>query len=293
MYQQTVSDYLARVGEQMDDFNLSTSSDGDKIGRTRAIGLINSARRAILLELLAHGIAETLVHEVVELTVDSSNSDVYALPPRYMRLVSLATRRTATDDDDPQHVMFSSMRTADKGFVVEGRSIRWFNREPPTVTQYAYVVNEPVAMHFGTAQDGGASTITLAGTATIGRVYENEDYYNGAEITIESGIGAGQIRVITDYVGSTKVATVGVAWDTEPDSTSVYSIMDSLPIAAIHAVILRACLNLLRVDETFAPEAKAMFNGEYQKEYNSLLMLLKVPASSVVDGPRRGWTPRH
>jgi hypothetical protein len=70
-----------------------------------------------------------------------------------------------------------------------------------------------------TAQAGAATTITLdAGASAV------DDYYNGLEIHIISGTGAGQANAITDYVGSTKVATVA-AWTTQPDATSVFRIL--------------------------------------------------------------------
>jgi len=50
-----------------------------------------------------------------------------------------------------------------------------------------------------------------------------DDYYNGLIIGIISGTGAGQMRTITDYDGTTKTATVD-AWDTNPDATSRYTI---------------------------------------------------------------------
>lgn len=71
----------------------------------------------------------------------------------------------------------------------------------------------------GTAQAGGASTITLDSGASA-----TDDIYNGATITITGGTGSGQIRVISDYVGSTKVATVSSAWTTQPDNTSIFSV---------------------------------------------------------------------
>ena len=43
-------------------------------------------------------------------------------------------------------------------------------------------------------------------------------------VTITSGTGAGQIRLIEDYVGSTKVATVDVPFTTAPNGTSNYSV---------------------------------------------------------------------
>jgi hypothetical protein len=71
----------------------------------------------------------------------------------------------------------------------------------------------------GTAQAGTSTTITLKGSSS-----GTDDYFNGLYITITGGTGAGQIRIIEDYVGSTKVATVDRAWTTTPDNTSTYSI---------------------------------------------------------------------
>ena len=72
--------------------------------------------------------------------------------------------------------------------------------------------------HVATA--GGASTITLdAGASAV------NDAYKGAQISIVSGTGTGQVRVIRSYVGATKVATVGRPWATNPDATSAYNIM--------------------------------------------------------------------
>jgi len=71
----------------------------------------------------------------------------------------------------------------------------------------------------GTATAGGASTITLPAAAIA-----TDDIYNGSSITITSGTGSGQTRIISDYVGATKVATVSVAWDVQPNNTSVFTI---------------------------------------------------------------------
>ena len=73
--------------------------------------------------------------------------------------------------------------------------------------------------HSGTAQAGAASTITLAAAASA-----SDDAYNGSAITITAGTGSGQTRIVSDYNGTTKVATVDSAWTTTPDTTSVYDI---------------------------------------------------------------------
>ena len=70
-----------------------------------------------------------------------------------------------------------------------------------------------------TAVAGGANTITLDAGALA-----TDDIYNGSVITITSGTGSGQSRVISDYVGSTQVATVSTNWATQPNNTSVFSI---------------------------------------------------------------------
>ena len=72
----------------------------------------------------------------------------------------------------------------------------------------------------GTAQAGASSTITLQAGAS-----SDFDIFNGAKIYIISGTGAGQTREISDYNGTTKVATVAVNWGTNPDNTSVYRIV--------------------------------------------------------------------
>jgi len=72
----------------------------------------------------------------------------------------------------------------------------------------------------GTAQAGSAGSITLAAGASA-----TDDYYSGMVITLTGGTGDGSKGVITDYVGSTKVATVQKSTTAfTPDGTSTYSI---------------------------------------------------------------------
>jgi len=72
----------------------------------------------------------------------------------------------------------------------------------------------------GTAQAGATgppTTITLASTASA-----VDDTYNNHIVTITGGTGVGQTATITDYVGSTKVATA--VFTTIPDATSTYTL---------------------------------------------------------------------
>jgi hypothetical protein len=80
-------------------------------------------------------------------------------------------------------------------------------------------VTEANTVRQNTAQAGGASTITLDASASA-----VDSFYNNMAVTIVSGVGIGQTRYISGYVGSTKVATVGSAWSVTPDNTSVFRI---------------------------------------------------------------------
>lgn len=84
-----------------------------------------------------------------------------------------------------------------------------------------YPLRMPV-LRTGTAQSGAATTITLdSGASAV------DDYYNGCYVNITNNSPAnvqGQARLITDYVGSSKVATVA-AWGTNPSVASTFEVL--------------------------------------------------------------------
>ena len=82
--------------------------------------------------------------------------------------------------------------------------------------------NKQPVLRYGIAQAGAASTITLdAGASSI------TDYYVGLAVAITSGTGAGQIRTISAYNGTSKVATVSAAWTTNPASGSGFALVQA------------------------------------------------------------------
>jgi len=64
----------------------------------------------------------------------------------------------------------------------------------------------------------GASAARLSAGSTT------NDLYNGQQIIITSGTGAGQCRIITDYNGATKDVTISPDWTTDPVSLDTYEI---------------------------------------------------------------------
>jgi hypothetical protein len=94
----------------------------------------------------------------------------------------------------------------------------------------------------GTAQAGAAGTITLDASASA-----TTDYYVGCPVYLTGATGAGQVRVITAYNGTTKVASVDRNWATNPDNTSTFAV---LPLAAPK---LNAALEVISASLTAAP----------------------------------------
>lgn len=68
-------------------------------------------------------------------------------------------------------------------------------------------------------QAAGDDTITLSPSAS-----PDDDFYNGATIRIISGPGVTQTRLVIDYDGDSKMATLAAGWTSpKPNNTSYYS----------------------------------------------------------------------
>jgi hypothetical protein len=73
--------------------------------------------------------------------------------------------------------------------------------------------------HDGTAQGPGANGNQIQFAATASSVSGS---YDPTMITLIGGTGAGQSRMILDYNGATKIATVDRTWRVNPDATTEY-----------------------------------------------------------------------
>ena len=85
-----------------------------------------------------------------------------------------------------------------------------------------------------TARGGSASSITLAAndgaSDTAGRI--------GKEILLTGGAGVGQVRTITAFNTTTKVATVDQNFSTIPDATTTYLIVTRYQPLVVHPMAL-------------------------------------------------------
>ena len=82
---------------------------------------------------------------------------------------------------------------------------------------------DPIYFPTGTAEGGSSNTIILEDKSDEGQdpaIFSRT--WVGQEIEITSGTGSGQVRSVTAHSGNTRIATVDPAWNTTPDTTSVY-----------------------------------------------------------------------
>jgi hypothetical protein len=77
----------------------------------------------------------------------------------------------------------------------------------------------PTEIRVANARGGAASTLTLDEGASPA-----ENAYNGLDVYVAAGTGAGQRRTVSGYEGATRVLTVSKPWDKVPDATSVFNV---------------------------------------------------------------------
>jgi hypothetical protein len=95
-------------------------------------------------------------------------------------------------------------------------------------------VSSPI-IHEATAQGGTANSITLdTGASSINGAYDP------SMVSIVAGTGAGQTRIILQYAGSTRVATVHRGWKTIPDATSEFLIQAHADIVSVNEGLAQA-----------------------------------------------------
>lgn len=98
---------------------------------------------------------------------------------------------------------------------------KWLGTAPLTpLIAGVPLVMDRTAVRANTCQAGGTSyQVTLDASAS-----STDDFYKNMLITILTGTGAGQTRIISGYNGTTKVASTTPAWVSHPDATSTFVI---------------------------------------------------------------------
>ena len=131
----------------------------------------------------------------------------------------------------------------------------------------------------GTGDTGSGSNTVVFASAVYPR--RTDDYYNGVYLEVVSGTGVGTIAEITDYVASTRAATVAGTFGTD----SVYGTISVLPEEAHAVVVLEAAmLALVKPGSTVDENAFSMVRALHKAANDELKALLAsgVSASSYV-----------
>jgi hypothetical protein len=111
-----------------------------------------------------------------------------------------------------------------------------------------------------------------------------DDYYNGCFVYLTAHTGADQGRLITDYVGSTKLATVSPAFATTPDNTTDYD---------VYATPLRPMLSAVINDKTGYSLSAAGIDSiidEVIEGTHTLRQMLRIFASALAAKVSGGGT---
>jgi hypothetical protein len=148
----------------------------------------------------------------------------------------------------------------------------------------------------GTAAAGTNNTthITLAAGASA-----IDDYYNGMVIRFTAGTGSGQVNIITDYNGSTRVATVTKAWGTAPAAGSTaYKIGGSDKIettdisAHTHIIISGLTVNSYNQIQTVYNKVSlgfATIDGNFSKVLLSYMVFVDDTNAQTGNPTVSGW----
>jgi len=115
------------------------------------------------------------------------------------------------------------------------------------------------AVHDGTAQGAGTGSnqiqLDTGASSTDGA-------YDPSLVVIRSGTGVGQARLILQYDGTTKTATVDRSWKVTPDSTSKFAILPDSGREHVHEGLAQSATSTTITLGTLASGTDDVYNGQ-------------------------------
>ena len=161
------------------------------------------------------------------------------------------------------------------GITMQGAQVRVIPTPSDAVTGAIRVWFNP---SFGNMIEGpisaAASSTTFAlwqgagnFTTELGYVDPRNDYYNGMTVLVSEGTGLGQVRTISDYVGSTGVFTVSSAFSPVLSTTdSILSILSPVPEDFHSLQVLYAALDAsIKGSKRYQTLRDRIFGSQQQK----------------------------
>lgn len=211
-------------------------------------------------------------------------SDTYSLVSDfYSDFQSRVPKRVATDSqlsdlhsDLRSFLVGLSASLSDVQSVVAGISDVTSN-----INSVLLNVEQAIVIRRGTVASNvvGASLVELdAGAAAT------NDFYNGAQVMLVAGTGANQgPRLITDYNGTTKQATVKPAWITNPASDTTFVIRANSPYQSQFHSDLKSLLSDLQSDFQSRVPKRVATDSQLSDLHSDLRSFLTVMSGVLSD----------
>jgi len=188
----------------------------------------------------AHNVAQSAAKALRQADI-SITSDTAQGPGTGNNQIQLATGASSVDGAyDPSRVFIKDGTGAGQsrnilqydGATRTATVDRNWKVNPDATSEYT-VMSDAGREHVneGLAQAGALGSITLNTLAS-----SSDNAYKNQFVFIRSGTGDDQVRRISGYDGTTKIATVSENWDTTPDSTSGYVM---IPFACVEVQAIK------------------------------------------------------
>lgn len=120
-------------------------------------------------------------------------------------------------------------------------------------------------LDWGTAQASASGTLVHRSALNLAN-----DIPNGSVEQIYSGTGAGQTRVVYDFVNSTDTASISPNWVTTPDSTSLYLTFGAPPAPTNSAALPSVNVEALGGDTQSLADLKDFADAGYDPSTNKV-----------------------
>jgi hypothetical protein len=220
--------------------------------------------------MLAENIISGVSGSPPNYVVDEANRTYQIIDPDTLKntITQWTNRRLANYPfSDASYTLFDESIILNGANSMTGFMRLWYIRHLP-------------GLHYGTVAAASSGDITLAATPTKGTLETEKNVYKGMRIGIFSGPGVGQIRRITAYDPSTRIATIDSAWDSVPNTSSQYDIISPVPPQMHECLAFGGALRAtLKVDDD-PQKFSNMFTSHVQP-------YLKELVPRVNQGPRR------
>lgn len=128
------------------------------------------------------------------------------------------------------------------------------------------------------ASGGGSVQAATSTTVQLGTGEPTTTDYRGWGLSIYSGKGAGQFRTLSAYVPATRTGTVDKAWETIPDTTSVYLLRPPVAVSdktgfmlsptGVDAIAVEAGVNMRQALSPILASAAGVLSGAATSSIN-------------------------